>query len=54
VLSRNIKFYVTVENEGRCIKGVHPSPLSAHNGFFNSGVFKNLEIKLGKMIDWQN
>ena len=43
-----------VENEGRCIKGVHPSPLSAHNGFFNSGVFKNIEIKLGKMIDWQN
>jgi uracil-DNA glycosylase len=43
-----------VENEERYIKGVHPSPLSAHNGFFDSSIFKTIETKLGKMINWQN
>jgi uracil-DNA glycosylase len=31
----------------KIITGVHPSPLSAHNGFFNSNIFKNIEN-----IDW--
>jgi len=43
-----------IKNEARCIKGVHPSPLSAHNGFFNSNIFIDLETKLNKQINWQN
>ena len=38
----------------RVVKGVHPSPLSAHAGFFNSGIFKQVESKLGCTINWQN
>jgi uracil-DNA glycosylase len=41
-----------VQNKERIIEGVHPSPLSASNGFFNSGIFKQVEIKLNKKIDW--
>jgi uracil-DNA glycosylase len=36
------------------IKAVHPSPLSAYNGFFGSGVFKQVELLLGSQINWQN
>ena len=36
------------------ITGVHPSPLSAHRGFFNSNIFKNIEQILGYKINWQN
>jgi len=43
-----------ISNKTRIIKGVHPSPLSAHNGFFNSGIFKNVEHILGRQIDWSN
>jgi uracil-DNA glycosylase len=43
-----------ISNKDRIIKGIHPSPLSAHNGFFNSGIFKQIEEKLGKQIDWSN
>jgi len=42
-----------INNENRCVKGVHPSPLSAYCGFFNSNLFKNIEEKIGK-INWQN
>jgi len=38
----------------RVIKGVHPSPLSAHAGFFNSNIFRQVESKLGSIINWQN
>lgn len=31
---------------------VHPSPLSAHGGFFGSGVFKKTEEALGCKIEW--
>jgi uracil-DNA glycosylase len=42
-------------SEKRIIRGVHPSPLSAHNGFFNSGIFQKVEILLGgTKINWQN
>jgi uracil-DNA glycosylase len=42
-------------SEKRIIRGVHPSPLSAHNGFFNSGIFQKVEILLGgTQINWQN
>jgi len=37
---------------------VHPSPLSAHQGFFNSDVFKKVNKKLAQFgnapINWQN
>jgi uracil-DNA glycosylase len=36
----------------RIIKGVHPSPLSAHNGFFGSNIFKRVEELLNQQIDW--
>lgn len=36
----------------RCICGTHPSPLSANRGgFFNSGIFKEVEKKIGP-INW--
>ena len=41
-------------SEKRIIRGVHPSPLSAHNGFFNSSIFKKVEELLGIKINWQN
>lgn len=43
-----------INNKDRIIKGVHPSPFSARLGFFNSGIFKNIEKKIGKEIDWSN
>ena len=40
------------------IKGVHPSPLSAHNGFFNSNIFIKVDDALTGQnkspINWQN
>jgi len=42
-----------IKKTSRVIEGVHPSPLSARNGFFNSGIFKKIEEKVGK-INWQN
>jgi len=36
----------------RIIKGVHPSPLSAYNGFFGSNIFKRVEELLKQQIDW--
>lgn len=41
-------------NPDRVIKGIHPSPLSAHRGFFESNIFKRVEEKTSKSIDWQN
>lgn len=43
---------VFIENKDNIIIGVHPSPFSANNGFFGSGLFKNIEKKLGCEIDW--
>jgi uracil-DNA glycosylase len=43
-----------ITDKKRVIKGIHPSPLSAHNGFFHSGIFKQVEELLGKQIDWTN
>ena len=40
----------------RYIEGIHPSPLSAHRGFFGSNIFKKLDEKLieksKKSINW--
>lgn len=43
-----------ITSNARIIKCVHPSPLSAHYGFFNSGIFKEVEKKLECTINWQN
>ena len=41
-------------NKNHIITGVHPSPLSAYNGFFESKVFKKVENKLNCIFDWSN
>lgn len=41
-------------NKENIINGVHPSPLSAHNGFFNSNIFIKVETLLNDKIDWSN
>lgn len=43
---------VFISNKNNIITGVHPSPFSAHNGFFSSNIFKNIEQKLNCQIDW--
>ena len=43
-----------ISNKERIIKGVHPSPLSAHNGFFGSMVFRKVEDLARNNIDWSN
>ena len=37
---------------GRAITGVHPSPLSAHRGFFGSKPFSKVNALLAEPIDW--
>ena len=41
-----------IENKDNIIIGVHPSPFSAYNGFFNSNIFKQVEEKLQQDINW--
>ncbi len=41
-----------IKNKDRIITGVHPSPFSANNGFFNSNIFKQVEEKLQQVINW--
>ena len=41
-----------ISDKERVIKGVHPSPLSAHNGFFGSMIFRKIEELVGTNIDW--
>ena len=43
-----------IDDPRRWVFGVHPSPLSAHRGFFGSNIFKRLEEKVGAPINWQN
>lgn len=43
-----------ITDKTRIVKGVHPSPLSASQGFFNSNVFKSVEDILKEPIDWTN
>lgn len=45
---------VFIEDKNRIVKCVHPSPLAARNGFFNSNVFKKVELILKEEIDWSN
>lgn len=41
-----------IKDKSKIIYGVHPSPLSAYRGFFNSDIFKQVEEKLGEAINW--
>jgi uracil-DNA glycosylase len=41
-----------ISNKENIVVGVHPSPLSANNGFFGSGIFQTIEEKLNSPIDW--
>jgi len=55
LLGNNAKEKVPlIKNKEKIITGVHPSPLSANKGFFNSNLFKKVEELLGYQIDWQN
>lgn len=46
------------EDKHKIITGIHPSPLSAHTGYFNSGIFKKVDNALMEYginpINWQN
>jgi uracil-DNA glycosylase len=42
-----------IENKDRIVYGIHPSPLSAHKGFFGSNIFRELDKKLGYEINWK-
>ena len=39
-----------IECKSRIVTGTHPSPLSAYRGFFNSNIFKKLDLEL--TINW--
>lgn len=41
-----------IKNKDRIITCVHPSPLSAYNGFFKSNIFIEINNKLEKKINW--
>lgn len=41
-----------ISNKDNIITGVHPSPLSANKGFFNSQIFIKVQEKLGSSINW--
>ncbi len=43
-----------ITNKARVVEGVHPSGLSAHKGFFGSGIFKKIEELLNCTVDWSN
>ncbi len=45
---------IYIQQKDRIIEGVHPSPLSASRGFFGSGIFQQIENKIGGMMDWRN
>ncbi len=42
-----------ISDSKRIITGIHPSPLSAHRGFFGSNIFKKVEAAIGKSINWE-
>lgn len=41
-----------IDDNNRIVTGIHPSPLSAYRGFFESNIFKKIEEKVGHTIDW--
>ena len=47
-----IKYFSDETYSNRIVTGVHPSPLSAYNGFFFSHIFREVEKKLNKELNW--
>jgi uracil-DNA glycosylase len=43
-----------IQDKSKIVTAAHPSPFSAHSGFFGSDCFKKTELILKKSIDWQN
>jgi len=43
-----------INRHKRIVKSIHPSPMSAHRGFFGSNIFIQIEKIIGKKINWQN
>jgi uracil-DNA glycosylase len=43
---------VYIQHKQNIVSATHPSPLSAHNGFFGSNVFKKLEAILQSPVNW--
>ncbi len=43
---------IFIKDKNRIVYGVHPSPMSAYNGFIDSGIFLEVEKKLNENIDW--
>lgn len=59
LLGRNaqLKSILINEEKHKIISGVHPSPLSAYNGFFGSNIFLEVDEaikKYGNEINWTN
>ena len=61
ILEQNILFLLMgnfakkkMSKDKMVVTCAHPSPLSAHKGFFQSNVFKKIEDLLGQTINWQN
>jgi uracil-DNA glycosylase len=43
---------IFINNKNNIVEGVHPSPFSANKGFFDSGIFIEIENKIGSTINW--
>lgn len=54
LLGNHAKSKTDFIEKSRVVVGIHPSPLSAHRGFFGSGIFQAVEKVLGQSINWQN
>lgn len=52
--AENKKKLINKEDYKNVLITAHPSPFSAHSGFFNSDIFKKTEKILKKEINWQN
>ena len=52
--SENKKILIDRNEHKNIIFAAHPSPFSAHRGFFGTNIFKKAEEILNKKINWQN
>jgi uracil-DNA glycosylase len=52
--AENKKLLIDKNEHRNIIISAHPSPFSAHRGFFGSNIFKKVEEILNSKIDWQN
>ena len=52
--AENKKKLIDKNEHKNIVIAAHPSPFSAHSGFFGSDIFKKVEKILNKEINWQN